>query len=240
MPQTDTAHVALPAGLRLAGQRDGRRVPRVAFRAASDGAVAVGLADPVAAEATGLGRRRAFQTGQRVGGTVDRAGMVPLPEGELLGRHPARAADGGPRRQGVPAARELLVLRAVAAPAVQGRDVPREAEVVVVVRLLPVVRLVAVVAGDVGAAVLTALELVDDRRGLLPVALRAPPGRPHQLRQRLSDLRPRPRLVDQQRRQQQRGADGDGDEDRPEGHLIAAGRHIRPPPPSYGLFAGGA
>jgi hypothetical protein len=139
----------------------------VAFRAAPDRPVGVRPADLVAAQTPRLGRGRAFQAGEGIGRPIDRAGMVPLSERDQLRRHAVRAADGGPGRQGMPAARELVVLRAVAALTVARGDVPRQAEVEVVVRLLPVLRLVAVVAGDVGAAVLAALELVDDGRGLL-------------------------------------------------------------------------
>ena len=121
----------------------------------------------------------------------------------------------------MPAAGELLVFRPVAAPAVQGGDVASQLEVVVVVRFPPLERLMAFETGDVGAAMLAPLELVDDRGSLAPVALRTPPRRSHQFGPRLPDLRFEPGVVDQQRPQQQAAADGNGNQDRPEGHSLA-------------------
>ena len=155
---------------------------RVALGAAPDRAVLIRPADLVAADAPGGGGRCAFQQGECIRRTIHRAGVMSLAERDLVGRHVGRASDRGPRRQRVPAAGELIVLGAVAALAVQRRHVLRQTEVVMVVCLLPVVRLMTVEAGDVGAAVLAAFELMDDGRGLFAMALGAAPRRTHEFR----------------------------------------------------------
>ena len=66
-----------------------------------------------------------------------------------------------------------------------------------VIGFLAFAGLMAVVAGDVGAAVLAALELMNHSRGLLVVTLRATPGRANQFRQRLVDVGPRPCAMEQ-------------------------------------------
>ena len=57
-----------------------------------------------------------------------------------------------------------------------------------VVSLLPLAWLVAIETGDVSAAVLAALELVDDGGRLLAMTLGAAPGRRYELRKRLINL----------------------------------------------------
>ena len=72
-----------------------------------------------------------------------------------------------------------------------------EAEVEMDVGLLPLASLVAVVARDVGAAVLAALELMDDSRCLLAVTLCATTGGANQFRQRLISVGPVSRAMNQ-------------------------------------------
>ena len=126
------AHVALAAGRRQAGDLDGRGVPRVAGGAGADRAVGVRLADAVALDAAADDGRRAFQGDQRIRRPLAGAGMELLREVDLLGRQPLLAVDRRPRRRGVAAAQELLVLRLVAAAAVGGRHVLRDDEAVMV------------------------------------------------------------------------------------------------------------
>ena len=118
----------------------------------------------------------------------------------------------------MPAAGELLVLGAVTALTVQRRDVPGQPEVEVVVGLLPLAGLVAIETGDVSAAVLAALELVDDGGRLLAMTLGAAPGRRYELRKRLINLGRGSGVVYQQGAQQQGAADGDGNKYRPKWH----------------------
>ena len=159
-----------------------------------------------------------FQHRERVRGAIHGAGMVPLAEGDLLSGQLRRPAHGCPGRQPVPTAGELLVFGPVARLTVQRRDRARQHEVVVLDLVLTLEPLVAVVARDVGLAVLTAFELVDDRRGLFPVALRASPRGLHEGWEWLARLTRRSRAVDYQSPQDQAAPDDDRDEDRPERH----------------------
>ena len=150
----------------------------VALGAAPDRPIRIGRPDVVAPETSRLDRSGSFQHRQSVRGAIDSAGMVPLAERDLVSRQPRCPAHGRPGRQRVPAAGELLVLGPVARLTVQRCDLARQHKVVVLQLILTIERLVTVVAGDVGLAVLAAFELVDDGRGFFPVALRAPSGGP--------------------------------------------------------------
>jgi len=122
--------------------------------------------------------------------------MVLLAESNQVRWHAFGTVNGRPRGQGVATARKLLVFRSVATAAVQGGEIDGQREVVVVLRFLAVQSLMAVQTGDVGAAVVAALKLVDDRGCLFSVALRAATGGPHKLRDRLVSLASGSRMVD--------------------------------------------
>ena len=116
------AHMALAAGLRLPGQRHGGRVPRVTLGTATDGAVGLGLADGMTAHATGLVDAAPLGQRQCIGRPIDGSrvhalGCGDLLVGETLGAHHRR-----PRRRGMAAAHELLVLSAVTVATVGGRQ----------------------------------------------------------------------------------------------------------------------
>src|SRR5262249_44405365 len=142
------AHVALPARRRQPGDGHRRGVPGVAGGAVAHGAVVVGPADRVALDAAAGDGRRPLQFDERVGRPLAGALVVLLGKGEHVGRDVLLAVDGRPRRDGVPAAQELLVLVLVAGAAVAGRHLLADDEAVVVLLLLPVGGLVALQAGD--------------------------------------------------------------------------------------------
>src|SRR5262245_41680814 len=210
------AHVALAARRRQAGDLDRRRVPRVACGAVADRPVRVRLADPVALDAPGDDRRRAFQGDQRIRGALAGPGVLLLREIDLFGRKPLFAVDRRPRRRGVAAAEELLVLRLVAPAAVRGRHGLRNHEAVVFDVPLVLRRLVALQAAHALGGVGAQLVLVDDRVVPRGVTLRALPRRADQLRRGLRRLAGRALAVDQKPGEYQPEADHESAKDRAE------------------------
>ena len=113
----------------------------------------------------------------------------------------------------MPTASELVILGLVACLAVQGGHLTCQHDVVVLKLRLTVQRLVTVIAGDVGLAMLTPLELVDHGRGFFPVTLRAPTRGLCELRNRRPCVTQRPRAVHHHRRDDEAAPDEERDED---------------------------
>jgi len=199
----------------------------VAFCATPDRTVRIGPPDVVAPETSRLDRSGSFEQGECIWGAIDGAGMVPLAERDLVSGQPCRPAHGRPGRQRMPTPRELLVLGTVARLTVQRCDLACQHEGVVLEIVLTVERLVTVVAGDVGLAVLAAFELVDDCRGFFPVALRAPAGGPRESREWVARVTRRSGAVDHQRRYDQAAPDHGRNEDRPEWHVAGCTQRSR-------------
>ena len=160
-----------------------------------------------------------------------------LAQGELVGGYLGGAAHRSPGRQRVPAACELFVFRAVTRLAVQRGDIASEHKVVVFVRFLPVECLMTVVARDVGLAVRAALELVDDRGGLLTVALRASPRGLRERGRGSARVGRRSGVVDHEGRHHQAASDDTGNEDRLERYgSFSEGRNRTERPRRGGTF----
>src|SRR5262249_4564487 len=205
------------------GDRHGGGVPRVAGRAAADGAVVVGPADAVALDAAGRDRCLPLEANQRVRRALAGAGVILLGEGHLFGRKALLAVDGRPGRGTVPAPQELLVLHLVAAAAV-GRGQPLADDEAVVVELFLSLRwLVAVETGDPLPGRGAKLVLVDDRMLLLRVALGTLSRRADVGRAGLVSFDAGPMPVDQEAGEDQPEADDEGNED-------GAKRHACNPP----------
>ena len=122
------------------------------------------------------------------------------------------------------AMQKLLIDALVAAAAVAGRQLRDNREPVMFLALLSSRGLVAVETADAALRVPAHLVLVDDGILLVAVALGALAGRPNGSRRRLVDLDARPRAVDEERADNQRKRDDDGDEDGPEGHAVISNR----------------
>src|SRR5262249_17294262 len=149
----------------------------------------------------------AFERDQRVGRTLARAGMELLRKLDLLGRQPLLAVHRRPRRRGVPAAQELLILRLVAASAIVGRHGFREYEAMMVLPLLIALRLMALQATHALGGMSAHLVLVDNRVVLLGVALRTLAGRAYHRSVGLRGFDARPLAVDEKAAEHKAEAD---------------------------------
>jgi len=171
----------------------------------------------VALRAAAADRGRPFERGDGVRRTVDAAGMVLLGECDLLGGEILRAADRRPRRRGMAAAKELPVLRGVAARAVRGGEALGHHEAAMIELHLIVCRAMAVEAGDAGRGVLRHLVLMHDGRRLARMALRAFAAGADVRRRRLLHFDARTAAVEDEGGYDDRRGDDDGDEHSGEG-----------------------
>src|SRR5262249_9160313 len=157
-------------------------------------------------------RRRSLERGERMRGTARAARLIALRQLDLLRLQTGLAVHRGPRRRRMAAAKKLLIDRLVAASAVSGAQPLRPPPTPGRASLLPVGRLMATQAVDASLRVPVHLELVHDGILLLRVALGAFACRARQRRGRLAALDRGPCAVDEERADDQREGNDDGDE----------------------------
>ena len=158
---------------------------RVTSRAVPDRSILVRLAYAVATGTPAFRCRRAFDSNQRVGRTLDGSRLELLPERNLFGRKILVAGYRGPRCRGVPAMKKLLVNRFVTIPAIRRGYAGVDHEPVVVRSLLPLRNLVAIQAIDILPGMAAHFEFVHYRILRVQMAFGAFAAGPHKSRTRL-------------------------------------------------------